>query len=597
VEFSPDGRQVATCDTSVTLWDAITHQPDGLPLPHPWGMAFLPDGKRLASCSDNGSARVWDLATRKVVLGPLWHSRQKGYYTLAVSPDGKTLVTAGEDKQAIRWDLATGQQQGPVLGHDGSVAMAVFSLDSKKLITSTRNGTVHVWDLTTGRATDLPRQGTEVCAVALAPDGRYFATGSGYGLVRLWHIDSLRPFGPVYRCSGGVTALAFTGPGAGSRQLAIGLDTGGIAVVELPPALEAVPPRPLKGAIQSLAYALDGGRLLVGTSDGAQWLDAATGKPLGPPLSNPEGYGVSCTTLSADGLTLAMGRWAGKPGHWRGRSELWEAARGRRLWQTPDRASPISLVAISPDGRTLFSCGRTDVNGEAALWDTATGKLRRPLLETLDRTRVRQAAFHPSGDSLLLACEDGKLRLWDLDQDREIDPEHPLQHLAAVTTAVFDATGRRALTGCRDGTVRLWDLPARRLLLPLQHEAEVSAVAVSPDGQTLASGSQDGAVRFWDADSGQQLGTTLWHKGGVFAVAFSPDGRRLATANQEGTVYQWHAPVGLLEGSPERIRLWAEEFTGLALDEQGAVYELSTAAAAERRRRLEELGGPAITGP
>jgi WD40 repeat protein len=123
-------------------------------------MAFLPDG-RLATSSDDGAARVWDLATRKIVLGPIWHKSEQGCYTLAVSPDGKTLVTAGSDGRAIRWDLGTGKPIGSPLHHDTAVLKAIITQDGRKLITATRGGTLHVWDLRTGRGTDLPPQGTD----------------------------------------------------------------------------------------------------------------------------------------------------------------------------------------------------------------------------------------------------------------------------------------------------------------------------------------------------------------------------------------------------------------------------------------------------
>jgi WD40 repeat protein len=441
----------------------------------------------------------------------------------------------------------------------------------------------------TGRASTLPRQGTEATAVAITPDGQHFATATGFGVVRLWQTESLRPVGPVHRCAAGVHALAFSRDG---RYLAMGMDPGGIVVAEVPPVLTAALPVALLAEGQTVAYSPDGARLLAGTRDRDRWLDPATGVPLGASLENPENMQINCTALSPDGTSLAMGRWAGVSGAWRGRAEVWDAATGKRRWQSPDQATPVEVVAYSPDGRNLFSCGRTDLPGDGALWDVATGRLVRKLLEPLGHIRVRRATFH-AGGGLLLACDDGRARLWDVRTDCEIDPGHSLVHPGAVTAAAFDGAGGRALTGCRDGTARLWSLAGRAPLLPpLRHEAEVSAVAFSPDGKTLLTGCLDGGVRFWDAGSGQPLGPTLWHRGGVRAVAFDPGGRRAAASTEDGTVTQWHVPAPPVEGSPDRIRLWAETLSGLELDDQGAVQELAVEALRQRRSRLEELGGP-----
>jgi WD40 repeat protein/predicted Ser/Thr protein kinase len=604
VQFSPDSRTIATAGgQTALLWDAATHERNGAPLSHPsvtlWGMAFFPDG-RLATCSEDGAARVWDLGTRRVVLGPFWHPRGaagdwvpkgRGYYTLAISPDGKTLVTAGSDGRAIRWDLGTGKTIGPPLQHDSCVLKAVFTRDGSKLLTSTRGGTLHAWDLRTGRGTDLPPPGTETDGLALAPDGRWFATGTGFGVVRLWDTASLRPAGPVYRHPAGVSAVAFSRDG---RRLAMGMADGGIHVVELPPSREATPPTHAGAEVCALQYT--GDRLMAGTRNGVRWVETATGRLLDGRLMNPEEMDVECAALSPDGRSLAVGRWAGKGGFWRGRLEWWDPATGTRRDQTPDQPEPVRVVAYSSDGRRVFACGnRPDLEGGAALWEVATGRRLRLLLRSLGKVIVRQAAFDPAGRVLLLACSDGRARLWDAEADVEVDPRRPLTHAGAVMACAFDPEGRRVLTGSQDGTARLWDVETRRLLVePLRHDAEVSAVAFSPDGRTLLTASLDGSARFWDAGSGKPLGPALGHAEGVRAVAFNRDGRHAATGGKDGAVRQWRVPPPPVVGPPERIGLWDEVLSGMELDPQGAVHELSAHDLAERRRRMELGGEPPI---
>jgi WD40 repeat protein len=287
-----------------------------------------------------------------------------------------------------------------------------------------------------------------------------------------------------------------------------------------------------------------------------------------------------------------MGRTANLQDARRARVDLLDGG-GTRRWQTPIQTTAVCALAYDPDGRTLFSCGRTDLAPGGALWDVATGRLVRPLLGPLGRVGVRAAVYEPGGGRLLLTCDDGRVHLWDVSTDSEVGPERPLAPAAPVTVVACDAAGTRLLTGSRDGTAHLWDLRTGSLLLPpLRHEAEVSVVAFSPDGRTLLTGSLDGAGRFWDAGSGEPLGATRWHRTGVSATCYHPAGGRVATAIQDGTVYQWPAPAPPRAGSPDHVRLWVEVLTGLELDDQRAVHELPPSAVVDRRGRLEEMEAP-----
>jgi WD40 repeat protein len=201
----------------------------------------------------------------------------------------------------------------------------------------------------------------------------------------------------------------------------------------------------------------------------------------------------------------------------------------------------------------------------------ATLRDSRLLCRSLD-SAIYQAVFSRDGRSLLLGCRDGKARLWDLDRDVEIHPEHSPRHAYPITAVTFDPNGSRLVTGCQAGTVRVWDATRGTMLRELRQNAgEIVVLAFSPDGKMLLTASRDGTARFLDAESGAQLGPALHHPDAVLCVAFHPDGQSVVTGTRDGMVQRWSVPVRPRAGNVAGIRRWLKDQTGMELDDQGAV--------------------------
>jgi WD40 repeat protein len=111
VAFSPDGKILASGseDKLIMFWDVDTGQSLGAPLKghqgEIWKLAFSPDGKTLASVSKKDHTIIlWDVDTHQP-FGPALKGQQGPVYALAFSPDGKILVSGGGGEKIVMWDI------------------------------------------------------------------------------------------------------------------------------------------------------------------------------------------------------------------------------------------------------------------------------------------------------------------------------------------------------------------------------------------------------------------------------------------------------------------------------------------------------------
>ncbi|KAH7905105.1 WD40-repeat-containing domain protein [Hygrophoropsis aurantiaca] len=197
VAFSPGGQLIgATAYNDVVLLDAATGQRIREPFQvgeDVYCLAFSRDGTRLVAGSREGNVRVFDVATGKLVLGPV-KSHTTTVSSALFTPDGKQIITASYDRLIRVWDASTGQEVGdPMLGHEDTVRQIALSHDGRRLA-SVGGATVRVWDRNTQRQLGDSLQAQDnvrYFSVAWSPSGRSIITGTMEGSIHLWDVPPL----------------------------------------------------------------------------------------------------------------------------------------------------------------------------------------------------------------------------------------------------------------------------------------------------------------------------------------------------------------------------------------------------------------------
>jgi WD40 repeat protein/tRNA A-37 threonylcarbamoyl transferase component Bud32 len=577
--FDAAGKTVLTRtdEPRAYLWDASTGRLVAPPLAHGGvvrAMAFNPSGDRAATGAADGSVRLWDPRS-----GKLLHTLPHGAEVHAVSfrHDGKLLAAATEAGAVHFWDPDSGAGGAPSLTLGAAVYHVAFSPDGRQVVTADAAHAARVWDVATGKAVTevLPhedhRAEDEVaisyrCWPVFSPDGTALATvhpnRRNEAAVVVWDLASGKPRFPPLKRTYFVHRLQFSPDG--SRLLALNGDAGHLfdaAAGKLLLSL-AHPRETPHGCFHP------DGKVLVTCSTGGlihQW-DVATGKALEQPLRCADG--VHSLVFSANGDQLLAASHDGTARVWR----LGDAVRlrpyafdcggaDRALFRENDE-----LVRRSPDGRLELRYA-----GSAGTRLTRGGGAGPEL--RLDHPHpVVVARFSADGRRLLTQDRKATARCWEVDTGRPAGPPLPLG--ATVYSAGFSADGRRLLTveegpagGLAGRAATVWDVDRGRPLLgPLRRwdtgrqrfgdrglDGQITQAALSPDGTRLALGSDaTGVLGVWDVDAGRELVRTQGYRGVLYQIEFSADGRRFLTNGSDTVARLWDAATAAPAGPPLR---------------------------------------------
>jgi len=437
--FSPDGKSLAFDEypsRAITICDATTGRKlrelaagkGATPI------RFSRSGDSLVAVSGN-TAVVIDAGTGMETVVLRGHSGR--IVSVEFSPDGKTLATGSEDLTARLWDATTGAQLRALKGHEGTVFSVAFSPDGNTLATASSDSTARLWDI--GSVRELSSVQSSNHQVVFSPSrAQPIVALFGTSVVKLLDSRDGRLVGVFQGHSSAVWSAAFSPDGA---TLATGDEAGIVRVSNTAGGQALCTINAHSNTVSSLMFSPDGRVLATGSYDKtARLWDAATGQLI---LDLPENAKpISAVAFSADNLIVATVSHDGT-------ARLFDARTGRELMALKGHPRGILSMAFSLDG-TMLAIGSGD--GTVGLWNAKSGGLIARLAGHSEN--VFACAFSPDSRRLATGGNDGIVRLWDTSTHQEVIALR--SHASKIQSVVFSPDGNTLVSGGSDPIIRFW---------------------------------------------------------------------------------------------------------------------------------------------
>jgi WD40 repeat protein len=550
--------------------------------------SFSPDGTRVVTASEDGTAQVWDATTGQKIGQPMRHT--DWVHTAEFSPDGSKVVTASWDGTARVWDARTGVQIGSAMQHDvsiegGKVNCAYFSADGTEIVTGSWDHTARIWDATNpahaqiGKALlhQLPNAISETVWTAMFnPRGapQVVVTASADHEARLWELATHTE--KAHKLQNEEVNEAVISPDgrwvatAGDDGTGYILDARTFQPVGRPLQHESGKP------ISTIAFSPDSKTIVTASYDKtARLWDVPSGNPIGQPMLHTDW--VEAANFSADSklvVTASYDRTA----------RVWDGRTGQPLSEPMRHSGAVYMARFSPTDSSLVVTASFDHTARIWKWN------RVAELPVISGAGALRTVCLGADAEKMVTVTDGVAQIWNARTGQAAGRMTAIGPVSLATcsadgTLMFTASGkqgqmRNAMTGAPVGeAISLEELPDAAVIdaydhwlavvspdkleilhaetgqpkgNPIQLGGDATGAVFSGDGSMIAIWSHGGTVRVWNVATGAAIGKPMVHQGEVKSANFSADGRLLVVSSTTGHAsniwtVQTGAPAGVLE--------------------------------------------------
>lgn len=460
-----------------------------------------------------------------------FQGHSKDIFTVEFSPDGKSVITASKDNTVRIWDVATGKCKMSITGENDFNTSASFSPDGKNIAIASRDKFIHIVDSATGKEVRrLDGQSFIVESVTYSPNGLRLASVSRDDILQVWDIEKKKS---IFSQKG---AYVYYSPKYNINRLT------------------------------SNIFSPDGNNILILHEDFIQVWDIENKSS--QKIIDYEGKITSAIYSPSGDFVMAV-------------SDdnciyLWDSSTLKLINKFYEEKGNIKTVYFTPDGSSIFVCAKSDIIRRIFSWDFKTGcrteygSLNFPLQSiyfsnghifaagSLSKElyvkeislsehykvlsdhieNVYSIKYNNLGDRLIVSSFEG-LRILDCHTG---DCVQYIER-AGGSDVEIDASDLKLLS-IRGESLGIWDVKSGQCLRTFTgHDYLLDhPVAMSKNGKRIAT-TWGNVIYIWNVYSLNKIKcakTLVSEYGGADYVCFSPDGNKLAVASCTNfNIYIW----------------------------------------------------------
>lgn len=593
--FSPDGTKIVTtsADQTAKIWQVETQEKVtelGRETRRPLftledhtdkvNMAsFSRDSKRVATVSDDKTAKIWDSDTGTLLVTLRNHTDKVTY--VSFSRDGTRLVTASNDKTAKIWDSGTGKLLFTLQKHTDIVNSALFSRNGNKLITTSDDKTVRIWDTQTGKLLLTLNNFTDKVQMAsFSPSERKILTSTTKEL-KIWDTSSAKELVTLekpFESSEFIPPIVSVDFSPIEDTIVISNVFGQAHIWDINTGKKMLV-KENSNDVYSASFSSDGNKIVTTSADKTIKIWDSTNFKLLKTLGEQKSKAYSASFSKNDRfiLTTDSNKIA----------KLWDIITGEIIHIIGNNNNQISSAIFSLEGNKIITSGNT-----TTIWDTKTGKsiftlpgyinqgssdiflsdnkiitreekkvivfdinTGKELISINQKNRINSASFSSDGNKIVTTSADGMARVWNIKTGNNTVSFQC--YPGALDSAIFSPDDNKILTVGLDKpdplrnrafnsdadfvpTIKIWDINTGNKIDTIQdHKYIVGLIAFSYDGTKLLTLSSD-IVRIWDAKTLKKLFSLKGHTNHLYSAFFSPDGNKVTTASSDNTAKIWN---------------------------------------------------------